>query len=54
MVTLQCCLTGKSGYPTHDLISYYPDTELACPFPILLMPSARLGSNKYQFYKLLV
>ena len=35
-------------------LSYYPDTELTCPCPILLMPSARLGRNKYQFYKPLV
>ena len=33
-------------YPTQ---SHYPDTEVTNPFPILLMPSARLGSDKYQF-----
>ena len=31
-------------YPTE---LHYPDTELTSPFPILIMPSARLGSNKY-------
>lgn len=39
-------------------LSYYPDTGLICPCPInvigpclfLLMPTARLGSDKYEFY----
>ena len=34
--------------------SHYPDTEPTTPHPILLMPNARLGSDKYQFYKSLV
>ena len=38
-------------YPTQ---SYYPHTELTSPCPILLMPSAWLGSDKYKFYKALV
>ena len=38
-------------YPTQ---SHYPDTELPSPCPILLMPSARLCSDKYQFDKFLV
>ena len=29
--------------------SHYPDSELTSPCRILLMPSARLGSDKYQF-----
>ena len=36
------------------LLAPYPDIELTSPCPILLMLSARLGSDKYQFYKLLV
>ena len=31
-----------------------PDSKITSPCPILSMPSARLGSNKYQFYKSLV
>ena len=38
-------------YPTQ---SHYPDTELTSPCPILLMPTTKLGSDKYQFYKSLV
>ena len=34
--------------------SHYADTELTSPFSILLMPSVRLGSDEYQFYKSLV
>ena len=34
--------------------SHYPDTEPTSPCPILLMLSANLGSDKYQFYKSLV
>ena len=30
--------------------SHYPDTERTSPCLILIMPSAGLGSNKYQFY----
>ena len=33
---------------------HYPDTEPTCPCPILIMPSSWLGSDKYQFVKLLV
>ena len=33
-------------YPTQ---SHYPNTELTSPCPIIIMLSARLGSNKYQF-----
>ena len=36
-------------YPTQ---SHYTDTEPTSPSPILIMPSARLGSNKYQFESL--
>ena len=38
-------------YPTQ---SYYLDAELTSPYPILLMPSASLWSDKYQFYKSMV
>ena len=38
-------------YPTQ---SHYRDTEPISPFPILVMPSTCLGSDKYQFYKSLV
>ena len=31
--------------------SYYPDTELTRHYLILLMQSARLGSDKYQLFK---
>ena len=34
-------------YPTQ---SYCPDTELTSSCPILLMPSARLGNDKYRVY----
>ena len=33
----------------HATRSYYPDTEPTSPCPILTMPSAWLGSDKYQF-----
>ena len=33
-------------YPTQ---LHYPDTEPTSPCPILIMPSARLGSDRYQF-----
>ena len=33
----------------YPIESHYPDTELTSPCPILIMPSARLGSDKYQF-----
>ena len=33
---------------------YCPDTELTSPCPILVMPSARLWSKKYEFSKSLV
>ena len=29
--------------------SHYPDTEPTSPCPIIIMPSTRLGSEKYQF-----
>ena len=32
---------------------HYPDTDLTSPCPILVMPSARLGSDQYKFGKLL-
>ena len=38
-------------YPTQ---SHYPDTEPTRPCPLLILPSARLGSDKYQFVKWLV
>ena len=34
--------------------SHYPDTKLTSPWPIQLMLSILLGSDKYQFLKLLV
>ena len=30
--------------------THYPDTELISPCPILVMQSARIGSNTYQFW----
>ena len=36
-------------YPTH---SHYPDTEQISPHSILIMLSARLGSDKYKFLSL--
>ena len=33
----------------HTTQSYYPDTEPTSPCPILIVPSAWLGSDKYQF-----
>ena len=38
-------------FPTE---SHYPVTEPTSPCPILIMPSTKLGSNKYQLYKSLV
>ena len=37
-----------SQFPTQ---SHYPDTELASPCPIIIMPSTRLSSDKSQFCK---
>ena len=37
-----------------NIIKNYPEIELTSPFPILVMSSARLGSNKYQFCVALV
>ena len=34
--------------------SHYSDTELTSPWPILVMLSARLGNDRYQFCKSLV
>ena len=34
-------------YPTQSL---YPDIEPTSPWPILIMPSTRLESDKYRFY----
>ena len=54
--TSQSCPTeidtrlSAPGYPTQ---SHYPDTLLTSPCPILLLSSARLDSDKYNFYKLL-
>ena len=36
-------------YPTQ---AHYPDTEPTSPCPIIIMPSARLGSDKYRFLSL--
>ena len=45
-------VTGSmTPYPTQP---HYPDTEPTSPSPNLLMLSARLGSEKYQFYNSLV
>ena len=38
----------------HATHSHYPDTEPTSLCPILLMPSDRLGSDKYEFDKSLV
>ena len=38
-------------YPTQ---SHYPDTQLTSPYPILIMLSTRLGSDKYPFWKSLI
>ena len=35
-------------YPTQ---LHYSGSVLTSPCPILIIPSARLGSDKYQFYK---
>ena len=45
---------ATSTMTSYPIQSHYPDTELISPCPILLMPSARLGSDKYQFYESLV
>ena len=34
----------------HATQSHYPDTDPASRCPIIIMPSARLGSDKYQFW----
>ena len=48
-VTLEYCLTRRPGHQHHDHTtqSHYPDTELTTP--ILIMPSARLGSDRHTF-----
>ena len=46
---LQCCPTGKSGNQQHDpnpTPLHYPDTELTSGCPLLIMPSAWLGSEQ--------
>ena len=45
IVTATCTVTW---YPIQP---HYPDIELTSVFPILLVSIARLGSNKWQFYK---
>ena len=35
-------------------LSHYPDIELTSPYPIILMLTVRLGSDKCQYYKSLV
>ena len=40
-------IDSMTQYPTQ---SDYPDTELTSYYPIVAMPSARLGSVKYQLY----
>ena len=57
LVTYSVAPLGKqtTGTMTQGPIqSHYPDSELTSSCPILLMPSARLESDKYQFYKSLL
>ena len=54
LATFKWCPARIPGHQHHDPISpqsYNPDTLLTNPFPNLLMPSVRLGSNKCQCYK---
>ena len=44
-------INTMTWYPTQ---SQYPDTDPTSSCPILIMPSSWLGSDKYQFYKLLI
>ena len=32
---------------------HYPDTELVCPCPMRIMPSAMMGSDKYKFLQII-
>ena len=43
--------TIMTRFPTQ---SHYPEVELTIPCPMVLRPGARLGSDKYQFYKSLL
>ena len=48
----QCALMDIQVISTmtrYPIQSHYPDTELSSSFPILLILSAGLGSDKYQF-----
>ena len=42
------------GKPSRPSQSHYPDIEPTSPCPTLIMPNTWLGSDKYQFEKLLV
>ena len=44
-------VSPMTQYPTQ---THYPDTELSSACPIILIPSFRLGSDKYKFDKSLV
>ena len=47
-------ILGDQVTVTMTAQSHYPDSELTNPFPILVIPSAMLGSSNYQFCKSLV
>ena len=49
---VECCSTGSlttSIMTWYPIQSFYPNTEPTSPCPILIMSSAWLGSDKYQF-----
>ena len=52
MYSIHSKIYFKSEYG-YRIQSHYPDTEQTCPCLIILFPSAKLGSDKYQFDKLL-
>ena len=45
---------GTSTLVWYLVQSHYPDTELTSPHPVLLMSSAKLRGDKYQFCKVLL
>ena len=55
MVTLWCCPIERPSCQPQDTVSnwvmcwlsYFPDTELTCSCAILVISSAKLGSDKY-------
>ena len=50
----QLYCAAPPGHQVTGIMTQYRHTELICPCPIRLIPSATLGGDKYQFYKSVV